>query len=227
MTTNYLIVGGSRGLGLSLAQSLPHRGDGLWIVSRTRPPVALIAGKRGKWIECDLSVPTLAIEQIERAIGNEPVDVLVYCAGVWETTGFLAELPEALERIIAVNLTAPILLCQRLLQSERINAPGKIIFIGSTSGLDNEGSRSVAYSSSKAGLRTAAFAIREVVRDKAIAVTCISPGSIASSDTNAAAQSPDRIPASDIANLIRTIVSISPTSCVKEIVMPAMRDTDV
>jgi NAD(P)-dependent dehydrogenase (short-subunit alcohol dehydrogenase family) len=225
--TNYLIVGASRGLGLTLAQSLPRRGDGLWAVSRSPPPESLIDGKRRNWIECDLSSPTSAIEQIEGALGTRRVDVLVYCAGIWETTGFLAELPEVLERIIAVNLTAPILLCQRLLQAEKVNPRGKIIFIGSTSGLDNEGSRSVAYASSKAGLRTAAFAIREVVRDREIAVTCISPGSIASGKADAATQSPDRIATSDIADLIRTIVSLSSTSCVKEIVVPAMRDADV
>lgn len=224
---NYMIVGGSRGLGLALARSLPDSGDGLWIISRTPPPALLIDSTNCEWIQCDLATPIAAIETVARALGDREVSVLVYCAGIWETTSFLEEQPEFLERIITVNLLTPILLCQHLLRGKQIASGGKIIFIASTSGLDNEGSQSVAYASSKAGLRTAAFSIREIVRSREIGVTCISPGSIARGDANTALQSPDRIAVSDLTNIVRTIIQNSVTSCVKEIVLPAMRDTDV
>lgn len=110
----------------------------------------------------------------------------------------------------------------------------KIILIGSTSGLDNEGCKAVAYTASKFGVRGLAHSLREYLRKDGITVTCINPGSMATdlsfdNGPEAAIKKHDgkRIPVHDIVSLVKTIAGLSSASCVKELHVPALNDTGV
>ncbi len=238
MPRSFLILGGSRGLGRALAEGLPQPGDVVYVVSRTA-----IASGTGHdkvtrlWIEADLQEAN-APAQILAVLTDAKLDVVIYNAGIWETgwTGSDFErLPaKELSDIIGTNLTGLVLCVQTLLPNLRRSGSGKLVLIGSTCGLDNEGSGLVASAASKFGVRGAAQALREVCRADGIAVTCLSPGSIA---TDVALDEGDgvvlerhgrsRIPVGDIVNLLRTVLALSPASCVKEIHMPAMNDAGV
>jgi short-subunit dehydrogenase len=83
-------------------------------------------------------------------------------------------------------------------------------------------------------LRGACQALRQHFRKDGIAVTCLSPGSIASdvdyaegSDAALKRHRGKRMPVTDIIAMIRCILDLSPAACVKEIAMPALKDEDV
>lgn len=230
---NILIVGASKGLGLALSQGLGENGDRLYLVSRSRPQILDESlNIHLEWIEADLAKPESA-QLIAKAIGNRSIDVFIYNAGIWEKSGFEEVPAEELLSIIQVNLGGLLLLSQRILPHIRAGFLKKIIFIGSTCGLENEGSDAVVYSATKFGVRGVAHALREFVRKDGIAVTCISPGSIASdvsfSEGEQAAlnkHASARIPTSDLVRTVRLIMESSPAVCFKEIHLPALKDTD-
>ncbi|MES1151157.1 MAG: SDR family NAD(P)-dependent oxidoreductase, partial [Dongia sp.] len=103
----------------------------------------------------------------------------------------------------------------------------------STSGLENGDGSAVAYTAAKFGLRGACQALRQHFRKSGIAVTCLSPGSIASEFRHGRAvdalkkHRTRRMPVEDIVAMIRCILDLSPAACVKEIAMPALKDDDV
>jgi short-subunit dehydrogenase len=110
----------------------------------------------------------------------------------------------------------------------------KIIFIGSTCGLENEGSDSVVYNATKFGLLGVTHALREYLRKDLVSVSCISIGSLASDihfteGAGAALEkySNERIPVADIISIINVILESSVAACIKEIHVPALLDNNV
>src|SRR5450755_2728519 len=136
--------------------------------------------------------------------------------------------------IIQVNLSSLILLVQKLIPNIRRGVLKKIIIIGSSSGLENEGSSSIIYTATKFGVRGVTHSLREYLRNDSISVSCISAGSIASdipfSKGKSAAlkkYSEKRIPVSDIIDVIKVIIETSIASCIKEVYLPALKDRDM
>jgi short-subunit dehydrogenase len=233
--SNILIFGGSRGLGAALSSEVPVRGDAVWLVSRGRPDLDDRDGVRRAWIEADLSAPGVGTT-IARAVGDTPLDIVVYNAGIWEHNAFrdsyeFTEVDDAeTERIIAVNLTSAITCIRALLSNLRKSTGAKLIFIGSTSGLDNSSGREVAYAASKFGLRGATHALRENLRADGIAVTCLNPGNIGTITVERGVvsarphESREMIPPQDLIAIVKCIIGLSNASCVKEIDVMAMTD---
>ncbi|MDJ1183399.1 SDR family oxidoreductase [Roseofilum casamattae] len=104
--------------------------------------------------------------------------------GTWETDAFTRHYSfeqcsdDDIEKVLAVNLLAPIRLARSLLPTLRRSSNPKIIVMGALSGLDNFPGREVANSASKFGLRGAVHALREELRCDRIAVTIINPGNV-------------------------------------------------
>lgn len=231
---NILIIGASHGLGDAFSIGLPDAKDTVWLVSRTEPASLNRSDEiTRKWIKADLS-DTKAHQTISAGVGDVPLDILIYNAGIWEQNAFEEESVEHLQQIIAVNLTSAITTVQALLPNLKKAKNAKIIFIGSTSGLDNEGGKAVVYVASKFGIRGLAQSLREYLRKDGISVTCINPGSMATDlsfdDGVEAAMTKyqsKKIPVQDIVSIVKMITTLSPVSCVKEVTVPALEDTDV
>ncbi|OFW76973.1 MAG: short-chain dehydrogenase [Alicyclobacillus sp. RIFOXYA1_FULL_53_8] len=233
---NFVIYGGSKGLGDAFAKGLPENGDNVWIVSRSRPESLNIQdGVRRMWIESDLSEPTAA-ETVANAVKDVVIDVLIYNAGIWESRGFTQNYDfenddvQEIMKIIAVNLTSAITSIQKLLPNLKRAENAKIILIGSTAGLDNTGNSQVSYVASKFGIRGVGSSIREHVRKYGIGVTIINPGEIAETpfeqgiEKAISAFHGKRIPVQDIVHIAKCVVSLSKVACVKEINVPSMED---
>lgn len=216
---NFLIFGASRGLGAALSVGVPQPGDMVWTVSRRQPRQPADSVQR-QWIEGDLTQPQTG-QQVADVLAGQRLDVLIYNAGIWEDSAFgsgydFEEVPHAeTHNIIAVNLTSAITCIQKVVPNLRQSANGKVILVGSTSGLENTNGPEVAYVASKFGLRGVAHALRENLRPFSISVTCINPGSIEGGG----------IPHSDLVAITRCLVGLSNATCVKEIDIPAMTDT--
>lgn len=233
-----VIFGASRGLGAAFSIGLPTPGDRVWLISRSEPDsLSRHDGVERRWIRADLSKPAEAAALIAEALGDEPVDLALYNAGIWEGNAFsetyaLSDVPvEETINIIHVNLTSAILAVQTLLPNLHRSGRAKVILIGSTSGLENAGVPEAAYTASKFGLRGAAHALREHLRRDGIPVTCINPGDLGVEipydegvEKVLTTYRGTRIPAHDLVALVRCLMSLSRASCVKEIDMPAMTD---
>jgi short-subunit dehydrogenase len=231
---NHLILGASRGLGAALVEGLPRRGDRVFGLSRSDPAWnRRKSAIRRDWIEADLC-ELGAVQNARRAIGKEPIDALIHVAGIWDEAAFEEMHDDEIAEILDVDLRAFLAFTRGLAPNLRRADHAKIIAIGSTNGLDNGDMTAVAYSAAKFGLRGACQALRQHFRQDGIAVTCLSPGSIASDvaygDGTAAALKKHRgkrMPVADIVAMTRCILDLSPAACVKEITMPALKDEDV
>lgn len=234
--THFLITGASRGLGALLSHQLPSSGDQAWLVSRSQPYTGDHNKVTRRWIEADLGQPDAA-QRIASILGESPLDVLLYNAGIWESNAFSSDYrPEDVSlsetmQIMQVNLSSTILTIQALLPNLRRSANSKIIVIGSINGLENyTHGREVAYGASKFGLRGMTHALRENLRTDRIAVTCVNPGSFGSywmegerllTDTT---DRDDLISTEDMVSTFKWLVSLSNRTCAKEIDLPAMLD---
>jgi short-subunit dehydrogenase len=230
-----IIFGASRGLGAGFNLGVPSPGDIVWLVSRGKPDLTDRDGVLRHWIEADLSTRG-ANERVATAVGNAAIDVAIYNAGIWEQGAFSASYDfdrvgdDETERIVTINLVSAITCMRALLPNLRRSVAGKVILIGSTSGLDHSSGPEVAYAASKFGLRGAAHSLREYLRDDGIAVTCLNPGNIGVIKVEGGVVSSvpheDRrmIPPTDLVEIVKCIIRLSSASCVKEIDVMAMTD---
>lgn len=220
MIEQMLIVGGSRGIGLAVAEHYHTRVKNLVCVSRTRSPF-------GRWIEADVAF-NAGIDRVCAEFENQSLDAFLYLGGIWEKNAFTSEYDfasssdEEIDRVLAVNLIAPIKLTKRLIFSLGRSPNPKVIFIGSLSGLDHQASREVANSASKFGLRGAAQALQIELKKMAIGFTVINPGNIATPEVmndiaseTFASQVP--IPLSALIAVIDCSLSLSPNSYLPEV----------
>jgi short-subunit dehydrogenase len=231
---NILILGASRGLGAALVEGLPRKGDHVFGLSRSEPAWSRRKSTIARtWIEADLC-ELGAVQNARVTIGKAPIDTLIHVAGIWDEAPFEAMHDDEIAEILDVDLRAFLAFTRGLAPNLRRAGHAKIIAIGSTNGLDNGDMTAVAYASAKFGLRGACQALRQHFRKDGIAVTCLSPGSIASDMDYAAGAAAalkkhrgKRMPVADIVAMIRCILDLSPAACVKEIAMPALKDVDV
>ncbi|MDF2684169.1 MAG: hypothetical protein K0R47_5359 [Brevibacillus sp.] len=236
---NYVIFGASKGLGDAFAKGLPEKGDHVWIISRSQPrSVSVDDGVHRHWMEADLSVLGSG-EKIAAALDGRVIDVLIYNVGIWEKEGFHENYdfeqddPEEIANMIRVNVSSPITCIQKLLPNLKKSENAKVFLIGSTAGLDNTNNQQVTFVASKFGLRGIGNALREHCRKYGIGVTCINPGEIAAevpfeegAEKAISLYQGTRIPVQDIVSLVKCVVNLSKVSCVKEIHIPAMLDTN-
>jgi len=233
-----LIVGASRGLGRAFIEGLPKAGDRVVGVSRKRPSdISVPDGVELDWIEADLAAPEVAAKRIHEA-APDAIDVLIYNAGVWEPAAFtsdyafLSDTDATLREIINVNVTSSILVLKRLVPRLLASPNPRLLLTGSTSGLPGCGRPEVGYGASKSALNGVASALREGFRSQRLAVTMLQLGNLNTDDdlnipveTAAARENGELVPVHDVVALVRTLLSLSPASFVRELVMPAIGDT--
>jgi short-subunit dehydrogenase len=231
---NLLILGASRGLGAALVEGLPRAGDRVFGLARSRPDWLDRRSRiKRQWIEADLC-ELGAVQSARQQTEGAAIDALIHVAGIWDEENFERMHDDEIAEILDVDLRAFLAFARGFAPQLRRTGNARIIAIGSTNGLDNGDMTAVAYSAAKFGLRGACQALRQHFRKDGIAVTCLSPGSIASEigygDGAAAALKRHRnrrMPVADIVAMIRCILDLSPAACVKEVTMPALKDEDV
>ncbi|WP_394060782.1 SDR family NAD(P)-dependent oxidoreductase [Alcaligenes sp. WGS1538] len=234
---NIMIIGASMGLGRAFMDGLGQEGDVLIGVARRAPPPShSSSGAAQHWIAADLSQPQAAA----RIAADCPavLDVLIYNLGIWEDTAFsddydfLAQSDTALKNLVDVNLTGALLALRRLLPHLLKSARPRLILTGSTSGLRQSGRPEAAFGATKFALNGLADALREGYRDQGLAVTCLQLGYLNTDDgldvplEQAAARGEGRtIPVHDVLTLVRSLLQLSDASFVRELILPALKDS--
>lgn len=234
----YVVFGVSRGLGKAIAKMLCTGENIVYGISRSQPDY-LDSYPQLRWIEVDLSKPIESSRQIGNIVGNSVIDALIYNVGIWEHKAFEEDYsfeqdaPEYIVDMINTNITSCILSVQKLLGNIKQSTKGKIVLVGSTWGLENHNAKEVTFSATKFALRGIVHSLRENLRPYNIGVSILNLGYLAteyegeSSEEVASMAHGSLIPIDDVLNAIQFILNGSSASCVKEIDMPAMLDSNV
>jgi short-subunit dehydrogenase len=104
----------------------------------------------------------------------QPLNLLINNAGINEFRAFATQESSAIEKLIAVNLLAPMLLTQQLLPALKEAKQAQIVNIGSVLGFMGYPGN-CAYCAAKFGLRGFSQALRRELADTGIAVRYVSP----------------------------------------------------
>lgn len=169
-----VVTGGGQGIGRGISEALSAAGAEILVAQRSRPPAEIDA----HWVEADLSAPrapAAIAEAVEKHWGR--LDILVNNAGFMFETSLAALELDDWNRMLAVNLTAPVFLAQALLPM--LQGGGSIINIGSIEGLAaNPGH--IAYCATKGGMHALTRAMAVDLGAQGIRVNTIAPGWIRS-----------------------------------------------
>lgn len=173
-----LVTGAARGIGAAIAETLAR--DGAEVVLLDVPPAkdaldALAARLGGKGVALDICAPD-AGEKLVEAL-PEGVDIVVHNAGITRDKT-VAKMSEAFwNSVIDVNLKAPQVLTQALLDAGKLRDDGRVVLLASISGIaGNLGQTN--YAVSKAGLIGLAQAWAPALGKKGISINAVAPGFI-------------------------------------------------
>ncbi|KPI33598.1 short-chain dehydrogenase/reductase SDR [Actinobacteria bacterium OV450] len=168
-----LLTGVTGGIGLTLARTLAAKGAKLVVTGRREDALKAVADELGaRAVLADLAdasdVARLAEECPE-------TDILIANAALPSSGDVLDYTPEQIDRSLAVNLRAPIMLA-RLLAPRMVDVgQGHIALIGSISGKAATKSSSL-YNATKFGLRGFALAFRQDLHGTGVGVSLVQPG---------------------------------------------------
>jgi uncharacterized protein len=174
--TNVLLTGASGGLGEPIARALHERGASLLLSGRRREPLEALATQLGAEVAvCDLSKRAEVEELAARAAD---VDVLVANAGLLGAGTLARQEADDIDRVLEVNLRAPIALAHRLLPGMIERGRGHFVFVTSFTGKIPSRGESPIYTATKAGLRGFGHVVRAQSRRKGVGVSLVTPGPI-------------------------------------------------
>jgi short-subunit dehydrogenase len=176
-----IVTGASRGLGRAIARALAGQHCRVALVARDRTGLEAVAGGidgvEARAFPADLSKP----EEVDRVLSDiaawAPVDILVNNAGLGYYRPFLEHTPEEHERIVDVNVRAPIRLCQGVLPGMLERGAGHIVNIASDLSFTPLANMAV-YAASKFALRGLSLSLMKEFKDRGVRVSLINPGMI-------------------------------------------------
>ncbi|HYI48862.1 MAG TPA: SDR family NAD(P)-dependent oxidoreductase [Allosphingosinicella sp.] len=176
------ITGASSGIGEALAEAFADEGAALVLSGRRRDALDALAARLGGE---SLVLPFEATDWDAMAgaaqaawAWRDGVDILVNNAGISQRSLAIDTGPEVYEKIVAVDLMAPIRLTQNLLPLMAERGRGHIVMISSVAGRLGPVLRT-AYAAAKHGLIGYGDALRaEVETAYGIKVTNVLPGSV-------------------------------------------------
>jgi NAD(P)-dependent dehydrogenase (short-subunit alcohol dehydrogenase family) len=166
-----LVTGGTRGIGLAIAERL--RGDGATVlVTGRRPPAEGLDGLDCRGV--DFIEPS-AVEAFAEEARDWSPDVLVNNAGINTLSPFGEIDPAEFDRIQAVNVRAPMLLCRAVAPGMSERGWGRIVNIASIWSVLSRTGRG-SYSASKFALDGLTAALAAEVAVHGVLANCVSPG---------------------------------------------------
>jgi short-subunit dehydrogenase len=171
-----LLTGATGGLGKAIATALAERGASLVLSGRNREALEQLAeslpGAGHRTLVADLGEPGVA-EHLAATAGD--VDVFVANAGLPGSGAPTDFSVEEVQRVMRVNLEAPMLTAQALMPRMIERGAGHMVFVSSLSG-KAAAPESSLYNATKFGIRGFALGLCADLRPKGVGVSVISPG---------------------------------------------------
>ena len=179
--TRVILTGANGGIGAATAKELARAGAALLLVGQPAESLQALASELRAAGAVAWALPAeltqdaerqRIVEQARRLLGG--VDILINNAGVLDFTPFEAEDPRAIERLLQINVVAPIALTRAVLPHLMAQGRGRIVNIGSTFGSIGF-PYFAAYSASKFALRGFSEALRRELDGSGVGLTYIAP----------------------------------------------------
>ena len=206
-----IVTGGSKGIGLAIAQALLQRGAQVAISARSDADLkhaaqVLGAGDRVLAVRADVREP----QDAERLVGETArrfggVDVLVNNAGIGTFANVADMRVDAWRQTIETNLSGVFYCTRAALPEMKRRGGGFVINISSLAG-KNAFAGGAAYCASKAGLNQFSEALMQEVRHDNIRVSYVMPGSV-STGFAGSAEADWKLSPEDVAKVVVDLVS--------------------
>jgi decaprenylphospho-beta-D-erythro-pentofuranosid-2-ulose 2-reductase len=177
------VLGGTRGMGRSLARLLAERQDDVFLLGRTpadneRNARDLEIRGQGKvgTAPCDLLSPASfapALDAAEAAMGG--LDTVVVTAGLFATQDQLEKDPALTGQLLTANFVNTVLFCEEARRRLLARGGGTLCVFSSVAG-DRGRKPVVLYGASKAGLSLYLEGLDHRFRAEGLRVVCVKPG---------------------------------------------------
>jgi len=173
-----LVTGAARGIGAAIARVLAR--DGASVIALDVPPagdaLAGVANEvRGRAVQLDLT----AEEAADRLARHLPdgLDIVVHNAGITRDRTIAKMDADRWTSVLAVNLTAPERITEKLLDSGLLHDGGRVVGVSSIAGIaGNRGQTN--YATSKAGVIGMVQSTAPALIGRGITINAVAPGFI-------------------------------------------------
>ena len=176
MSKNILVTGTSRGIGKEIARGLVNSDYNVFLTSRNQEQLQVTSQEINAkgYVPCDLTCES-DLKKLCEFVESNKIDILINNAGEY-IYGKIEDMNhEKIAEIFSANLLAPTMLCSASAKNMKAQKWGRIINIGSISGVMGEAYASL-YSASKAGLIGLTKALALELAEFNITVNTINPG---------------------------------------------------
>lgn len=176
-----VITGAAEGIGRALAEAFAGQGyavTGVDVNAALAGQTQAELASRGlsiDFLQADLSQPADLDRLASELIGGPAIDLLIHNAGINCVGPFATSDMAVQQRVLDVNLAAPLQLTAALLRSGKIAAGGSLVFISSLSHLVSYPGAAV-YAASKDGLASYARSLAVALAPQGIHVLTVYPG---------------------------------------------------
>jgi 2-deoxy-D-gluconate 3-dehydrogenase len=193
-----LVTGARRGIGLAMAEALAAAGaDIVGVSARLEPGGSEVerrvrgAGRRFTGFRADLADRAAVRRLAHDVLALGPIDILVNNAGTIIRTPAADHTDDMWDRVIEVNLSGQFVLSREIGRTMTARGHGKIIFTASL--LSFQGGVTVpGYAASKSGIAGLTKALANEWAAHGVNVNAIAPGYIATDNTQALRDDPER-----------------------------------
>jgi 2-deoxy-D-gluconate 3-dehydrogenase len=191
-----VVTGAGRGIGQAVALGLARAGADLVLLGRPGSQTATgdeVAGlgRDVQVVDLDVSDHAAVAEVGARVAAERRVDVLVNNAGIIDRADSVDVDPDAWSRVLDVNLSGLFFLCQQFGRQMAGRGHGKIVSIASLLSFQG-GIRVASYAASKHGVAGVTKALANEWGPLGVQVNAIAPGYMATDNTAALREDPDR-----------------------------------
>lgn len=171
-----LVTGASSGMGKVFAQMIAGQGARVSLLARNEERLEqtrnLLEGEGHNVVCCDLTDE----EQLRQAAETmQPLDGIVFCAGINEFVPVRFVKQEKIDRMFQTNYFSQLLLLQMLLKKKLVNKGASIVFISSVSSLMGV-QGTLLYASSKGAINSAVRVLAAELAVQQMRVNAICPG---------------------------------------------------
>lgn len=177
-----IVTGSTRGIGLSIAQTLALCGCRIIMNGRSKEDLNKTLkemdnlGHEANGISGDVASPETAARLVRMALGKYgQLDILVNNAGIFEWKDMDRITPRVWDRMMATNLKGAFLLCQKALPIFKRQRGGVVVNIASVVGISGR-TRGAHYSASKGGLIAMTQGLAREFGLYNVRANCVAPG---------------------------------------------------
>jgi short-subunit dehydrogenase len=220
-----LVTGGSAGIGLALARMLREEGHELTLAARRPEPLEEAAKELDAHaVAANLADPDECVRVVAaHAERFGTIDVLVNSAGIGIGGSFSEQTTKAIALQLDVNLRAALVVTRESLPFLR-ESSGHIVNLASIAGTIPTPGLAV-YGATKAALIGFTNSINREEADHGVRAVAICPAFVATKMTDwTGLPAEEMIQPEDVAELVRTVLKLSPRARVPQIVIERLGD---